>query len=112
MDTGVSGQILTGLDIGMATAPHNLVALPPVVDLDALDDVRDGLLAAMEHGPVIVSGAAVERVSTNALLMLISAAETARRNNFAFAIATASPAMLAAIERLGLAGNFAAMIKG
>ncbi len=46
--------------------------------------------------------ATVERVATNALLMLVSAAETARRNSFAFAISGASASMLAAIDRLGL----------
>ena len=95
----------------MARGPHNLVSLPAVVDLDALDVVRDDLLAAVERGPVIVSGTEVERVSTNALLMLVSAAETARRNTFAFAIEGVSPPMLAAIERLGLGEHFAPMLK-
>jgi len=95
----------------MARGPQNLVALPAVMDLDALDNVRDGLLAAIEHGPVTVSAAAVERASTNALLMLISAAETARRNTFGFAIEGVSTPMLAAIERLGLGEHFAPMLK-
>lgn len=88
------------------------VVLPAVVDLDALDGVRDGLIEAMETGAVHVLGAKVERLSTNALLMLISAAETARRNNFGFEIADVSTPMLAAIERLGLAPRFAGMMKG
>ena len=96
----------------MAMAPQEVIALPAVMDLDALDDVRDDLLAAIERGPVTLTGSAVERVSTNALLMLISAAETARRNDFAFAITAASAPMLAAIERLGLGPRFAAMTKG
>ena len=82
--------------------------MPAVVDLDALDGVRDGLIDAIEAGPGRrSSAAAVERVSTNALFMLLSAAETARRNNFPFAIAAASAPMRAAIERLGLARSFA-----
>ncbi len=88
------------------------VALPAVVDLDALDAVRDLLIEATQHGPVTVSGAAVERVSTNALFMLISAAETARRNDFAFAIADVSDPLWLAIVRLGLSDRFAGMMKG
>lgn len=89
-----------------------MLALPAVVDLDTLDPIRDWLLEAIEEGPVSVSGAAVERVATNALFMLISAAETARRNNSAFAITEPSAPMLSAIDRLGLSSSFAGLVKG
>ncbi|MEQ1769576.1 MAG: STAS domain-containing protein [Devosia sp.] len=88
------------------------LALPAVIDLDALDDVRDRLVDAIESGPVQVDGRAVERVSTNALLMLISAAQTARRNSFGFTISGASAPMLQAIDRLGLLPSFAGLMKG
>jgi len=96
----------------MATASSTRVKLPASVDLDAIESVRENLLEALEAGPVTVSGADVERVSTNALLMLVSAAETARRNSFAFDIADVSAPMEAAIDRLGLAEPFAGMMKG
>lgn len=96
----------------MAELRTKSVALPSIVDLDALDMVRDKLIDAVEAGPVAISGKAVERVSTNALLMLISAAETARRSNFAFQVTDASGPMLAAIDRLGLAESFAGLMKG
>ena len=96
----------------MIGAQAERVALPAVVDLDALDVVRDRLIEAIQQGPVTVSGAAVERVSTNALFMLISAAESARRNDFAFTVAGASDPLLLAIERLGLSDRFAGMMKG
>lgn len=96
----------------MAKSPQNLVTLPAVMDLDALDAARDGLIGALERGPVTVSAAAVERVSTNALLMLLSAAETARRNNIAFVIAGATGPVRAAIERLGFGERFAGLMKG
>ena len=96
----------------MAKSSQNPVTLPAVVDLDALDGVRDTLLAAIERGPVKVACSAVERISTNALLMLISAAETARRNNFDFAISAVSPPMQAAIDRLGFSARFAETVKG
>jgi anti-anti-sigma regulatory factor len=96
----------------MAKEPQNTVTLPAVIDLDALDPVRETLLAAVERGPVAVSGVEVERVSTNALIMLLSAAESARRTGYEFAITGPSAAMLAAIERLGLGGQFAAVMEG
>ena len=96
----------------MATASSTLVKLPASVDLDAIESVRENLLEALEAGPVTISGADVERVSTNALLMLVSAAETARRNSFAFAIADVSAPMEAAIDRLGLGSLCAAGSEG
>lgn len=96
----------------MAQARSRTVALPAIVDLDALDPIRDELIDAVDSGPVSVSGAAVERVATNALFMLLSAAETARRNNFAFAVTAPSEAFRAAVARLGLAAPFAAIMEG
>ena len=61
--------------------------------------------------PVAVQAGAVERVSTNALLLLVSAAETARRHHFDFTIETPSAAMSAAIERLGLEAQFSGMMR-
>jgi hypothetical protein len=51
-------------------------------------------------------------VATNALFMLMSAAETARRNNFAFAVTEPSEPFRLAVERLGLGGEFAAIMEG
>jgi len=94
----------------MSDAARTL-ALPMIVDLDALDVVRDGLIEAVELGGVEVDARAVERVSTNALFMLVSAAETARRNHFGFAISGASAPMRAAIDRLGLSDTFGTWMK-
>ena len=87
------------------------IALPEVIDLDALDGIRDKLIDAIEDGPVTVVASAVQRVSTNGLLMLISAAETARRNHNEFAVDAPSAAMMAAIDRLGLGSQFSGMMK-
>jgi len=91
---------------------QRVVTLPSVLDLDALDQVRDGLIEAVELGSVEVDGRAVERVATNALVMLISAAETARQNSFGFSISEASASMRAAVDRLGLSSAFSGMMKG
>jgi len=94
----------------MAVSAKKTVILPAVVDLDAIDSVRDGLIDAVEQGPVIITAAAVERVSTNALFMLLSAAETARRNSYSLAIEHPSEPMLSAIDRLGLGESFAGVL--
>ncbi len=96
----------------MVSKAKKSVALPAIIDLDALDGIRDGLIDAIEEGPVTVTANAVERVSTNALFMLISAAETARRNHFDFAIEQPSAALTAAIARLGLDAQFSEMMRG
>lgn len=95
----------------MAAASGTIV-LPPIVDLDAIDPVRDALLDAIEIGPVVIAASGVERVSTNALLMLLSAAETARRHSLPLVIAAASPAFIAALDRLGLRPQFAGLLQG
>ena len=96
----------------MSKKADKSIALPAVIDLDSLDGIRDGLLDAVEEGSVTITGSAVERVSTNALFMLMSAAETARRNQFGFAIEQPSAALTSAIERLGLDAQFSAMMRG
>jgi anti-anti-sigma regulatory factor len=94
------------------SAEVTTLALPAIVDLDALDRVRDRLVDSVEHGPVDIDASGVERVSTNALFMLISAAETARRNSFSLKIREPSGSMRAAIERLGLNATFSGLMKG
>jgi anti-anti-sigma regulatory factor len=96
----------------MVKVPRKTVALPAIVDLDSLDGIRDGLIDAIEEGPVTVLGADVERISTNALFMLMSAADTARKNNFEFEIDKPSAAFTGAIDRLGLGTSFMGMIRG
>ncbi len=96
----------------MVSKAKKSVALPAIIDLDALDGIRDGLIDAIEEGPVTVTANAVERVSTNALFMLISAAEAARRNHYEFAIEQPSVALTSAIERLGLDAQFSGMMRG
>jgi anti-anti-sigma regulatory factor len=96
----------------MSKTADKSIALPAVIDLDSLDGIRDGLLDAIEEGSVTIAAGAVERVSTNALFMLMSAAETARRNQFEFAIEQPSAALTSAIERLGLGAQFSGMMRG
>jgi hypothetical protein len=94
----------------MVSKANKSVALPAIIDLDSLDSIRDGLIDAIEVGSVTVVADAVERVSTNALLMLISAAETSRKNQFEFRVERPSAAMTTAIERLGLQAQFSGIM--
>lgn len=104
------GETSGGTLTTMSKSEKQTIALPEVIDLDAIDGIRDVLIDALEEGPVAVRADAVERVSTNALLMLVSAAETARRNQFDFRIEAPSAAMSTAIERLGLGARFSGMM--
>lgn len=85
------------------------ITLPAIVDLDALENVREQLLDAIGQGAVCLNGAQVERIATNALIMLLSGAETASRNDSPFTIEGMSEAMQSAVSRLGLAGRFDAI---
>ncbi len=96
----------------MPKTSRKSVALPTIVDLDALDQIRDELIDAVESGEVVVKAGAVERVATNALFMLLSAAESAKRNRFSFSISEPSAPFRAAIDRLGIGSSFAAIMKG
>ena len=88
------------------------VALPAIADLDSLDAFRDKLMDVIESGDTDVDGSAVERVATNALLMLLSAAEMAQRNKSEFKVVNTSEPMRSAIERLGLMPRFEPLMKG
>jgi len=96
----------------MAGPTAKKVALPAIVDLDALDQIRDGLIEAADSGAVVIDASAVERVATNALIMLLSAGDTARRNAGELTVTAVSEPMAAAIERLGFAERFGAITEG
>ncbi|GHA25673.1 hypothetical protein GCM10007989_21710 [Devosia pacifica] len=80
------------------------------MDLDALEGVRETLIEACDIGAVSIDAGAVERVATNGLFLLLSAAESARAHAVSFAIHNPSSVLLAAIDRLGLAERFKGLI--
>ena len=86
--------------------------LPEVIDLDSMDNVRDWLLVAMQKGDVELDGGEVQRVATNALLLLVSAHKTAVKFSTNFSIVNASAAFNDAVERLGLSEIFKTFRKG
>jgi hypothetical protein len=96
----------------MADVNTRTISLPAIIDLDALDPLRDELLDAVESGSVRLLGDHVERVATNSLLLLLSAAESARRGQVSLSVAQPSVPLLAAIDRLGLTERFAPILEG
>ena len=116
--------MLLGVDVGgtftdavLVDGGRLITAKAPTTPQDqsrgVLEAVRAALQLAGDRRAEDVEAFSHGRtVSTNALLMLASAAETARRHDFAFEITAASPAMLGAIARLGFGGHFAAILKG
>lgn len=96
----------------MAETEKQPLVLPAIVDLDALESVRDEVMEAIEEGPVEINASSVERVATNALLLFVSAAQTAKRNGFDFKISAVSDPMQSAISRLGMSDTFSTMVKG
>lgn len=96
----------------MAEQQMQSIELPPIVDLDTLDKIRDNLIEVIEQGSLEVNASKVERVATNALLMMLSAARLAERDDVSFLIKDPSPQMTGAIDRLGLNDNFTPLFKG
>ncbi len=96
----------------MSAANEQSYHLPGVMDVDALDAVRDWLGGAIERGDVELNASEVTRVVTNALLMLVSAAHSAAKSNFAVSICDPSQPLLEAIERLGMGEIFSKLLKG
>lgn len=86
--------------------------LPSVLDMDAMDELREWLGSALEIGNVKLNGKAVTRVVTNALLLIASANKTAEQNKFAFGVHEASAALKEAVERLGMGKIISPIFKG
>jgi len=85
----------------MAAAEAQTFKLPAVIDLDEMDEVREWLVASTGQGNVRLDASGVERCATNALLMLVTAADTARRFGFTLKFAAPSASLRETIGRLG-----------
>ncbi len=96
----------------MAETDPQQLALPAVVDLDTIEILREQLLDAVGQGHVVMDGSGVERIATNALVMLLAGSETARRCDSSYKISDASEALTAAIARLGMQEQFAPVMEG
>ncbi|MGJ8529932.1 STAS domain-containing protein [Maritalea sp.] len=96
----------------MADTQLNQIKLPAIADIGAVDELRDEMLEALNNGDLEVNLEMVERVSTNALFMLLSAAQTAKNHNFKFLLSAPSEHFSNALETLGLDSAFAPLMKG
>ncbi len=96
----------------MSAGTTQFLDLPSVIDLDSMDNVREWLIHAMDEGDVELNAAPVQRVATNALLMLISASQTAAKFDVKFVISEPSETFTEAVERLGLSETFSNFRKG
>ncbi len=99
------------LESGLGQNKGKTIILPEIFDLDVSDKLKDDLLEHFEEGDVKIDASSVQRVATNSLLMLISAAKTAQKINVGFTILNPSEPMRGAINRLGLVENFASFTK-
>lgn len=96
----------------MADAQTKSIELPAIADIGAVDLLREEMVDALNVGNLEISLEKVERVSTNALFMLLSAAQTARTHNFELQLTTPSEHFSNALKVLGLEGAFAPLMKG
>jgi anti-anti-sigma regulatory factor len=86
------------------------VALPAVLDQRTLDEARDGLIAGLAAGDVLVDGAAVERVATVGLHLLLAAERSASDAGRKLSLRP-SLALEGALADLGLGARFAPWIE-
>jgi anti-anti-sigma regulatory factor len=94
------------------SSTERLIELPQVLDLDALEAARAQLADAMEADAVAIDAAHLERIATNGVLLLLSAATTARRLGIGFRIGGATTPLRVAVARLGLGPHFAGLLEG
>jgi anti-anti-sigma regulatory factor len=82
------------------------VTLTPVVDLTAAESLKDALLDACGGtGSVVIDGAAVERIDTPALQILLAAAAVLHSENRVFSLVGPSQALMDAMADLGFAAE-------
>ena len=96
----------------MSDTQSKQIDLPAIADIGAVDELRDEMLEALNAGDLEINLAHVERVSTNALFMLLSAAQTAKNHNYQLMLSAPSEHLYSALETLGLESAFAPLMKG
>ncbi len=85
---------------------HSQVTLIPIIDLVSAETLKDALLDAVSGtGDVAVQGAAVERIDTPGLQVLLSASEILRAGNRRLIMVTPSDVLQKAFVDLGFAAE-------
>jgi len=84
-----------------------VLALPAMLDLTAAEPLQRRLLNRVRSGdPLVVAGAAVERVSTAVVQVLLAALADSRSRDVAFHLRDPSPSLADALADLGVASQF------
>lgn len=78
------------------------LALPPVLDLTAAAELKKGLLEALAQPEVSVDAAAVQRITTPCLQVLVAAVRDVRAQGGVIKILNVPDSMLEPINTLGL----------
>lgn len=85
------------------TIPEDLAALPAELDLGAAEPLRAALARAIDTGTALgIDGAAVERISTACLQVLLATARAAERGGLGFRILNPSQVLSDAVRDLAL----------
>ena len=93
---------MTQPDDAAADGTGNAVALPDIFDLHAAESLHPALCARLASGgPVVVDAAAVARVGTPGVQLLITAQRAAQARGVAFAVRAPSAVFAAAVRDLG-----------
>ncbi|MDF3809596.1 MULTISPECIES: STAS domain-containing protein [Rhodopseudomonas] len=80
--------------------------LPQMLDLPQANGLRDDLIQLLAQGAVVLDAAAVERMSTPSVQVLLAAGRAADAAGSELQIVNASEAFRAAIDDLGLRAEF------
>jgi anti-anti-sigma regulatory factor len=80
--------------------------LPQTLDLTQARPLRDNMIALLQGGGIVLDAAAVERMSTPCVQVLLAAGHAADASNSRFQIVNASDCFRAAIDDLGLQSQF------
>ncbi|MCF4097554.1 STAS domain-containing protein [Maritalea mediterranea] len=96
----------------MADAQLKTIEMPAVADTGVVDNMRDEMLDALNAGSLEIELSNVERVSTSALFMLLSAGEAARQHNYELRLSAPSEHFSSAVSTLGLEDAFDPFMKG
>jgi anti-anti-sigma regulatory factor len=92
--------------MGNTAEDDGVLALQATLDLTAAEPLHRALLDRVRTGdPLVVAGAAVERVSTAVIQVLLAAATEARSRGGSFQLRDASPALSDALADLGIASH-------
>ena len=91
-------------------ASDGVTVLPQLLDLVQAQPLRDRMAALLNRGAVTLDAAAVERMSTPCIQVLLATARSADAAGMSFVVRNASAPFLTALADLGLQPEFSKWI--